>query len=188
MNPAARIGSASLFALVSILSIGSAAATEATPPPDPQLCAEYLRDLKAYRRMAVLLGCKIPGSDEVAALGSSETQFPPVVGEAAAPSPDEFPPAADAPATSETEQGFPPVVDASTEPAADDFPPVASESTSTADQGSGTGSGGGSGSPDTESSSFPPVETSAASIPDETVPDETVEESADPFARPSRRS
>jgi hypothetical protein len=161
MTFTARIASASFFALASIHSIGSATATEAKPDPDPQLCAEYLRDLATYRRMAVLLGCQIPESgDQVAATEPGDTQFPPVVADEPAPSNVEFPPVVNEPAASETETNVPPVEEASAEPASEDFPPVAAESSSGSGSASRSDSGGGS-------SSFPPVLTSSADIPDE---------------------
>lgn len=164
MTFTARIASASLFALASILSIGSAAATEAKPNPDPQLCAEYLRDLAAYRRMAEQLGCEIPQSaDQVAATG--DTQFPPVIADDPASSKEEFPPIVDEPVTSEVQPSFPPVVEASAAPAPADFPPVVSESS--ASSGSSRGSRGSRGG----SSGFPPVETSSTEIPDESFED-----------------
>lgn len=157
MSTTTRIGTASLFALIAATSIiGPAAATEAKPDPDPQLCAEYLRDLATYRRMAVLLGCEIPqSSDQVAA--ADDTQFPPIVTDDPAPSNVEFPPVVDEPAASETQ---PPVEEASAEPVPEDFPPVAAESSSS----SGRASRGGS-------ESFPPVLTSSADLPDESFED-----------------
>jgi hypothetical protein len=160
MTFTARIASASLFALVSTFSIGSADATESKPNPDPQLCAEYLRDLATYRRMAVLLGCEIPqSSDQVAA--ADDTQFPPIVTDEPAPSNVEFPPVVNEPAASETQ---PPVEEASAEPVPEDFPPVAAESSSSSGRASRGGSGG-------SSESFPPVLTSSADIPDESFED-----------------
>ena len=170
----ARIGP-SLFALACIFSINAATAAESKPGPDPQLCAEYLRDLKAYRRMAVLLGCQMPeGSDQVATLGADETQFPPIVAdepastEAPAVAEQAFPPVVDEPASTETQTSFPPVEEASTEPAAADLPPVVSESSGSSGRVSSGRKSRGSSS---EASDLPPVVASSTEDPDETVED-----------------
>lgn len=159
----ARIASASLIALVSTFSIGSAAATETKPNPDPQLCAEYLRDLATYRRMAVLLGCEIPqSSDQVAS--ADETQLPPIIADEPASLKEEFPPVVDETAASETQTSFPPVEQANAEPTSADVPPVVSDSSESSDRGSGG------------SSSLPPVVTSSTELPDE-----SFEDPADPI-------
>ena len=171
MAPAARTSIASLLALASILSAGAvnAAPGGAAPQgavPDPQLCAEYLRDLAAYRRMAVLLGCELPQSND-ATLGSDEAQFPPVVTDEGASSQAQFPPVVASQnssvdtgsAAGDGRTGFPPVEEASAaaevaDPSSADWPPVVSEHS----HASSRGARGQSGRTSRKgSSAFPPV-------------------------------
>jgi hypothetical protein len=166
MFTAARIGSASLFAIIAALSTSPASAIEAAQNPDPELCAEYLKDLNAYRRMAVLLGCKLPDGDAAAASAQAPTQvataeseapsFPPVITDEPAAPAQEFPPVAEE--TTAAETNFPPVEQASTDPAPTQSPPVVSESSE------GSGSSGGSN---------PPVVLSSSGMPDESFEDPT---------------
>lgn len=171
MFTAARIGSASLFAIIAALSITPAAATDGVQNPDPKLCAEYLRDLNAYRRMAVLLGCNLPDdaaaataqapaseTTQVATAEPDVTKFPPVIADEPAAPADEFPPVVSEKTTAESDPNFPPVEEASTDPAPAQLPPVVSESSE--------GSGGGS-------RSAPPVVVSSAAMPDESIEDPT---------------
>lgn len=166
MTPTARIASVSLFALISITSVVSIAAAETRPTPDPQLCAEYLRDLSTYRRMAELLGCQIPdeasastgASAQTASTEVQDTQFPPVVVDDA-PSATAFPPVVtDQASTQQADSGFPPVIGASNEQQKTDFPPVVSSE--------GSRSGKTSRHTSSNSASFPPVVASADPEPE----------------------
>lgn len=173
MSTTTRIGTASLFAFIAAASIASPAAAAPTTNPDPTLCAEYLKDLKTYRRMAVLLGCPIPGDDtaavttaapaKLAAAQTDEVSFPPVETEEPAAPATEFPPVIDAPESAESTPSLPPVEQASTDPEPAEMPPVVDEP-----------SHGSSGSSGGSSSSFP--ETA------EFEPDSGFEESTDPLA------
>ena len=102
-----------------------APALAAEPKPDPELCAEYLRDLKAYRRMAELIGCQMP-ADEGEVATSQADEFPPVAT-----------PAANAQSIPPVEHNeFPPVVSGDQpDAAAEKFPPVVDDATSAASAG-----------------------------------------------------
>jgi hypothetical protein len=173
MSTTTGFATASLFALIAAASlVGPAAAAPATNP-DPELCAEYLKDLKTYRRMAVLLGCEIPDGEnasvtdvapaKVAAAQTDEFGFPPVESEEPTAPATEFPPIVDAPESAESTPSLPPVEQASTDPEAAELPPVI-------DEPSHTSSGSSQGS----SSSFP--ETA------EIEPDVSFEEPSGPLA------
>lgn len=158
---AIRAGSASLFALITILSIGPAAAAEGGATASQEQCAEYLKDLATYRLLATMAGCKLPedkaaaaevstqpplglvdelsqAPQQVASVESESTNFPPVVEDAPVAEEQEFPPVVEeastpsAPASTE----MPPVEEASAEPA--QFPPVVKET-----DGAPSSSGGG---------------------------------------------
>lgn len=172
MSTATHIGTASLFALIAAASIVGPAAAAPAKNPDPKLCAEYLKDLKVYRRMAELLGCQIPDGSSAAVTAKSaptklaaaepdEVSFPPVESEEPAAPAAEFPPVVDAPESAESAPSFPPVEQASTDPEPAEMPPVA-------DEPSHGSSGGGS------SSSFP--ETA------EIEPETSVEETSGPLS------
>jgi hypothetical protein len=173
MSTATRIGTAPLFALIAAISIISPARAAPAKNPDPELCAEYLKDLKTYRRMAELLGCEMPdgesaagtdaASTKVAVAQLDEVSFPPVEGEEPTAPATEFPPVADAPESAESTPNFPPVEQASTEPEPAELPPVVDEP-----------SHGSSGSSHGSSSSFP--ETA------EIEPDVSFEEPSGPLA------
>ena len=146
MITASRTG-AFLLALFSLL-LTPALAAEPNPIPDPKLCAEYLRDLKAYGRMAELLGCPMPAKEGEAAT-SQPDGFPPVVTDQPTTDSPAFPPVVGGDATSEkssgAEQGFP-TVEQSSAPPSGDPPPVESDasrgfkSSSTSNSGSTSGS------------------------------------------------
>jgi hypothetical protein len=143
MTPTAHLASATLFTVVSILGIGSATAGDAKPAPDPKLCAEYLRDLKTYHRMAEQLGCQMPQVRAEDAR-TDPNGFPPVVTEQPTTDSSRFPPVEgqDIPEQSSgaAQPSFPPVEESST-PAPKDMPPVESESSSSHKSSSSSGSG-----------------------------------------------
>lgn len=173
MSTTTLIGTASLFALIAATSIIGPAAAAPAKNPDPELCADYLKDLKTYRRMAVLLGCEMPDGEsaavtdvaptKVAVAQPDEISFPPVEGEEPTAPAAEFPPVEDAPSSAESTPSFPPVEQASTDPEPAEMPPVVDEPS----HGSGGSSQG-------SSSSFP--ETA------EIEPDVSFEEPSGPLA------
>ena len=160
MSTTTRIGTASLFALIAAASIVSPGAAAPATNPDPTLCAEYLKDLKTYRRMAELLGCDIPGGDAAAATTAApaklaaappdEVSFPPVEAEPTAPATD-FPPVEDVPESAESTPSLPPVEQASTDPEPAEMPPVVDEPSH-----SSSGSSGGSSPSFPETAEFEP--------------------------------
>ncbi|MEI9899947.1 MAG: hypothetical protein WDN31_07125 [Hyphomicrobium sp.] len=165
MTPSTRLGSAALFAIVSIVAVGPAAALEQQKPtPDPQLCEAFLRDLKTWRAQAIAIGCEVPPDNAGQTSSTGNVEFPPVVTAEATPPAAEFPPVVTGPSSSSSETDFPPVEQASAEPAPADFPPVTSSSSK------GTG-GGSSGFPPVDASSddandFPPVEMGSVGTDD----------------------
>lgn len=176
MTRTSRIVSGVIFALGSITSLASTAVAESRPNADPQLCAEYLRDLKTYRRMAEQLGCQMPenapASVQAISGPTENVQFPPVIADEA-PAATSFPPVVEGPATSQADAGFPPVVEADEGAQKTDFPPV--ETGSSSNRGGSTkGSSGSRHASGSSSGNFPPVVASADPEP-ETSFDETVD-------------
>jgi len=169
MTPAARIGTATFLLAASIFAAGAAAATEAKPTPDPQLCEAFLRDLKTWRTQAISIGCALPQNELEAAAATEDNEFPPVVGDNAAAAAQTFPPvvsdAAPVSTASAAQPEFPPVVEASADPQPASAPPVVTGSSGT----------GGRKHASHSSDSFPPVITASA---DETEPD--ADETAEP--------
>jgi hypothetical protein len=149
MARTAHVASAALFTVIAILAIGSAAAGEAKPTPDPQLCAEYLRDLKTYHRMAEQLGCQMPPALAENA-GTDTNRFPPVVTEQPTTDSPTFPPVVDEDSktgkSSGAEQNFPPVVEQDSAPPPANLPPVQSGTSSGSKSKSTSNSGSTSGS------------------------------------------
>ena len=161
MSTTTRIGTASLFALIAAASIVSPAAAAPAKSPDPELCAEYLKDLKTYRRMAVQLGCELPDGESAAVTDAAptmvavaqpdEVSFPPIESEEPPASATEFPPVEDAPESAESTPSFPPAEQANTDPEPAEMPPVVDEPS----HGSG-GSSQGSSSSFPETAEFEP--------------------------------
>lgn len=168
MSAATRIGTASLLALVAAVCAIHPAAAAPAQKPDPELCADYLKDLKSYRRMAEQLGCQIPGATrstpaKLAAAQTDEVSFPPVEGDEPAVQATQFPPTADTPKSSESTVSFPPVEQASADPEPAEMPPVAEEP-----------SHGSSGGSRATSSTFPSTA--------EAEPDTGIEDPSDPVS------
>ena len=168
MTRTSRIVSGVIFALGSITSLASTAVAESRPNADPQLCAEYLRDLNTYRRMAELLGCQMPedasASVEVISGPAEDVQHPPVIADAGPPA-TSFPPVVDdAPVTSQADAGFPPVIEANEGARKKEFPPV--ETGSNSNRGGSKENSGSRRASSSSSGNFPPVVASADTEPD----------------------
>lgn len=180
---AIRAGSASLFALIAILSIGPAAAAEGGATASQEQCVEYLKDLNTYRQLAMMQGCKIPEDEtataevstqppsglvdeapqQVASVESESTNFPPVVEDAPVAEEQAFPPVVEEASTpsAPVSTEMPPVEEASAEPA--QFPPVVKET---------------DGAPSSSGGSPPPVVSGSDGLGDV-----GMEEPADPTLR-----